>query len=153
MSYADLLRDPRWQRKRLEVFERADFTCQLCGDVETELQVHHLRYIRGRRPWEYPLDDLACLCRPCHERQPRTQAGLEQVGDIMRRVLSDAAALARQLGRHSREWQRILDRFGITDTYNPRVCIVCHEAERIDLTRCAECRALRPLPPADRGAA
>jgi hypothetical protein len=28
------LRDPRWQKKRLEVFELAAFKCELCNDTE-----------------------------------------------------------------------------------------------------------------------
>jgi hypothetical protein len=140
MTYADLLRDPRWQRKRLEVMARADFTCELCGADWKTLNVHHLRYVRGRMPWDYPDEDLCCLCEPCHAAQPRTAKGLERVGGILPRVLADAAALARRLGRHSREWQAILDRFGVMDRYNPLVCIVCHAAPRVDLTRCADCR-------------
>lgn len=148
MTYADLLKDPRWQRRRLQVFNRADFTCELCGDTTTELQVHHLRYVQGRMPWEYPLADLCCLCRPCHEAQPRTSRELERVGDILPRVLANAAAVARRIGRHSRQWQAILDRFGVVDSYDARVCIVCHAAPRVDLTRCVDCRALAPVPPA-----
>lgn len=69
MSYADLLRDPRWQRKRLEVMQRADFACELCLDNTTTLNVHHARYVQGRKPWEYDMADLVCLCAPCHERE------------------------------------------------------------------------------------
>jgi hypothetical protein len=145
MTYADLLKDPRWQRKRLEVFQRAEWSCELCGDETTTLQVHHLRYVNGHKPWEYPLSDLASLCEPCHAAQPRTRKGLERVGNILPRVLADAAGIARRLGRHSRQWQAILDKFGIADTYNPDVCVTCWSAPRADLTRCAECRALSPL--------
>jgi hypothetical protein len=67
-TYYDLLRDPRWQRKRLEIMERADFTCEDCGDDSTTLNVHHGYYEKGLAPWEYPNESLHCLCEPCHER-------------------------------------------------------------------------------------
>lgn len=66
-NYSDLLRDPRWQRKRLEVLNRDNFTCIICGDDKNELQIHHL-YYDGRNPWEYELDALETLCRKCHEK-------------------------------------------------------------------------------------
>lgn len=150
MTYADLLKDPRWQKKRLEVFQAAYFTCELCGDERTTLHVHHLRYRRGRMPWEYPLADLLCLCETCHRAQhPEKRGELTKVGAVVPAVLANAAAIARRVGRYSRHWQAILDRFGVRDEYRERVCIVCWAAERVDLTRCTDCRALRPLKPSD----
>lgn len=67
MSYADLLKDPRWQRKRLEVLEAADWTCSHCAETSRTLHVHHMRYIGGKAPWEYDPADLAVLCDSCHE--------------------------------------------------------------------------------------
>lgn len=67
-SYGELLNDPRWQRKRLEVFQRDSFSCQLCGDTETELQVHHKKYINGRLPWDYEPTELITLCVHCHKK-------------------------------------------------------------------------------------
>lgn len=32
MTYSQKLRDPRWQKKRLEILERDSFTCQHCHD-------------------------------------------------------------------------------------------------------------------------
>lgn len=66
-SYAAKLRDPRWQKKRLEVLERAGWACEMCGDHETTLHVHHKQYLKGREPWEYDADQLAALCEFCHE--------------------------------------------------------------------------------------
>ena len=64
MSYSDKLKDPRWQKKRLEVLNRDNFTCKLCGDSETELHIHHVEY-KGE-PWEQDLDKLDTLCKHCH---------------------------------------------------------------------------------------
>lgn len=75
LDYATLLRDPRWQRRRLEIFSRDGWACVACGAADRPLQVHHLRYDASRFPWEYPESWLRTLCEPCHGRrhilQPR----------------------------------------------------------------------------------
>lgn len=65
--YREQLKDPRWQKKRLEVFMRDNFSCVKCKDETTELHVDHLYYVKGASPWEVPMDALQALCRPCHE--------------------------------------------------------------------------------------
>lgn len=65
-SYAVKLGDPRWQKKRLRIFERDDWACRRCSATDRQLQVHHLRYERGREPWEYPDETLETLCDECH---------------------------------------------------------------------------------------
>jgi len=65
MRYSDKLRDPRWQKKRLEVMQRDDFTCLACGDKTTTLNVHH-KYYSGN-PWEADMDGLETLCETCHK--------------------------------------------------------------------------------------
>ena len=62
-----MLRDPRWQKARLDKMQRAGFACERCGDKETTLNVHHKNYKRDHAPWEYELSNFVCLCRPCHE--------------------------------------------------------------------------------------
>lgn len=65
-TYAEKLLDPRWQRKRLERLNASDFACDLCGDKTVTLHVHHRRYIKGRQPWEYAIEELQTLCKECH---------------------------------------------------------------------------------------
>src|SRR5579863_2580409 len=65
--YSEKLKDPRWQKKRLLIFERDNFTCQDCGSTKKPLNVHHLRYVAGKNPWEYNDDDLETLCEECHK--------------------------------------------------------------------------------------
>ena len=65
-AYSDKLKDPRWQKKRLDVLERAGWKCECCGDDKETLQVHHLIYSKGE-PWDAPDETLECLCEPCHE--------------------------------------------------------------------------------------
>ena len=64
-KYKEFLKDGRWQRKRLEIMQRDDFKCKQCG-ATNDLQVHHLRYFNGRKPWEYSNEDLVTLCGKCH---------------------------------------------------------------------------------------
>lgn len=64
--YSDLLRDPRWQRKRLEVLNRENFRCQECYATDRTLHVHHVVYRRDALPWEYSSDELVVLCEECH---------------------------------------------------------------------------------------
>jgi hypothetical protein len=66
-SYADKLKDPRWQKKRLEIMKRDKWTCKKCGDTETTLNVHHLKYENGNDPWEYENKDLITICEDCHK--------------------------------------------------------------------------------------
>lgn len=65
MKYWQKLKDPRWQRKRLEVLERDEFKCVVCEDDMNTLHVHHRRYCKD--PWDSPLEDLETLCERCHE--------------------------------------------------------------------------------------
>ena len=65
-NYSELLKDPHWQKKRLEIFERDKWTCQLCGDKETTLHVHHKKYIKDKNPWEINNKYLITLCEDCH---------------------------------------------------------------------------------------
>ena len=67
-QYWQKLQDPRWQRKRLEILNRAEFCCESCGDSQSQLQVHHGYYEKGKEPWEYEDDTLSCLCDRCHEK-------------------------------------------------------------------------------------
>src|SRR5262249_6331550 len=68
-AYRGLLRDPRWQRRRLEIFARDGWRCQHCGATHRELQVHHLAYLPAAAnvaPWDYPARLLVTLCHVCH---------------------------------------------------------------------------------------
>ncbi len=73
-SYAELLKDPRWQKKRLEVFERDKWKCVLCEcsiNDEKTFHVHHWWYDRGVLPWDYIDGCYSTLCEPCHEKVTR----------------------------------------------------------------------------------
>lgn len=67
MTYKEQLLDPRWQRRRLEILQRDDFTCRKCLSKDKTLHVHHTEYINGRMAWEYDNSYLKTLCADCHE--------------------------------------------------------------------------------------
>jgi hypothetical protein len=64
MTYAQKLKDPRWQKRRLHILEQRGWKCERCRDDKTTLHVHHKKY-RGQ-PWEALDNDLEVLCEPCH---------------------------------------------------------------------------------------
>jgi len=66
-TYSDKLKDPRWQKKRLEIMQRDGFACQECHADDVHLNVHHSYYVSGRWPWNYPDWGLRTLCEACHE--------------------------------------------------------------------------------------
>jgi hypothetical protein len=65
-EYWEKLKDPRWQRKRLEVMEESCFTCHNCQASDTTLHIHHDYYKKNADPWEYETYELRCLCEECH---------------------------------------------------------------------------------------
>ena len=67
MSYQTDLQDVRWQRKRLEIFQRDDFQCVRCGDTDKPVVVHHRSY--HGHPWECPDFDLETLCQDDHGKE------------------------------------------------------------------------------------
>lgn len=65
--YFEKLKDPRWQRKRLEIMERDRFACRHCKSTEDTLNVHHRVYKKGKQPWECEDHLLITLCEDCHQ--------------------------------------------------------------------------------------
>lgn len=68
MRYTDKLLDPRWQKKRLEIFQRDGFKCRSCKSQRRTLNVHHRWYLNGAEPWDYESEALLTLCDECHQR-------------------------------------------------------------------------------------
>lgn len=70
-TYTEKLLDKRWQKRRLEIFERDEWICQCCFDNDpsnnTTLHAHHRYYLRKKEPWEYDNDALMTVCDPCHK--------------------------------------------------------------------------------------
>ena len=93
MAYKEKLKDPRWQKKRLEVFKRDGWKCTECGREDLELHLHHEEYFNGE-PWDVPEDFLKTLCHVCHscvsmgidfsdfKNGLRSKYNFEQIGKI-----------------------------------------------------------------------
>lgn len=67
-NYAEKLKSPKWQKKRLEILQRDKFECQSCFDTEKSLQIHHF-YYDNCDPWEYDNSCLITLCEDCHKKE------------------------------------------------------------------------------------
>ena len=65
VSYYEKLKDPRWQKKRLEIMARDKFNCLSCGDDESTFHVHHGVY-NTDDPWDAADYKLITLCEACH---------------------------------------------------------------------------------------
>lgn len=63
-NYSEKLKHPSWQKKRLQIFERDNFTCQNCKSTDQQLQVHHILY--SKNPIETLDEYLITLCENCH---------------------------------------------------------------------------------------
>ncbi|NHJ85057.1 MAG: HNH endonuclease [Asgard group archaeon] len=68
MNYIEKLKHPKWQEKRLRIFERDNFKCKICGENDQELHVHHKSYNNNSfDPWDVSNDDLITVCDDCHK--------------------------------------------------------------------------------------
>lgn len=72
MTYEEELKDVRWLLKRIEIYTRDNFRCHLCGGTY-DLQVHHIRYKKNCRPWEYDNSNLITLCGNCHDKSHHSE--------------------------------------------------------------------------------
>jgi hypothetical protein len=66
MQYFEKLKDPRWQKKRLKIFERDGWACNECAAKKFTLHVHHIEYTCCD-PWDEPDKNLITLCENCHD--------------------------------------------------------------------------------------
>lgn len=64
--YSELLKDPKWQKKRLDIFNRDGWACRECDAKDQTLHVHHKQYTYGKPPWETSDEYLITLCESCH---------------------------------------------------------------------------------------
>ena len=77
MTYSEKLKDPRWQKKRLEILQRDEFMCQLCQDTESTLVIHHYKY--SGEPWEVEDKYLMTLCESCHESEHKNMKACKEM--------------------------------------------------------------------------
>ena len=85
-----MLKDPRWQKKRLEVMQRDGFRCQHCLSEDKELQVHHAVYHKNYKPWEYENKELITLCRRCHEIETEEKAKSYEIFKELKTIFEES---------------------------------------------------------------
>ena len=88
-SYSEKLKDPRWQKKRLEIFERDNWACFDCGDETATLHVHHLEYIKEKNPWDYNNEFLITLCENCHKTETEKNILHKYIQKTIRKTIND----------------------------------------------------------------
>lgn len=71
-------KDPRWQKRRLEIMSLYSFRCAHCDAGDKTLNVHHKIYRKGRDPWDYDDHELQCLCEDCHEESHKLHKSLKE---------------------------------------------------------------------------
>lgn len=83
-DYSKKLKDPRWQKKRLEILNRDKFRCFLCDRKDLTLYVHHVRYT-AKDPWDEDSKNLITLCENCHEyEQQNLDDHFKEFGDFVK---------------------------------------------------------------------
>ena len=87
-EFQEQIKHPKWQKRRLEIMQRDGFACQICGDEETTLHVHHLRYVPNRAYWDYEDWELITLCESCHKNEHSTDDLLECIERLKRRGIT-----------------------------------------------------------------
>jgi len=92
-DYKWYLKDSRWIVLAKYVKKR-DGVCQYCGN-DSNLNAHHLRYISGRMPWDYPEDYLITLCKGCHEKEHKEQKELTRMYNNMKLILKSSEIMSK----------------------------------------------------------
>lgn len=82
-TYAEKLKDPRWQKKRLQIMNRDGFKCQKCFNDQRTLHVHHKKYEQGLEPWEYDTELLITLCESCHEGEGLMKGASNELVEVL----------------------------------------------------------------------
>ena len=110
-TYEKKLADPRWQKKRLEIFNRDNWKCQHCGNATLQLEIHHTEYFEKKEPWEYPADMLITVCHGCHKEE---MVRFKHEQYLLRSLTStgflanDILALATMLRTHNRFREQLI---------------------------------------------
>ena len=136
-EYAAKLRDPRWQKMRLDVMNRDLFMCQGCLDTTKTLNVHHTKYLPGKKPWEYELVSLVTLCEDCHKGEPEFyKESLEELCNVIRekRYTGSQLNMLQQVFHVINERNVHVDVMFIMDVFNNPNAIAAAKLE-IDISR------------------
>jgi hypothetical protein len=64
-SYEDLLKKPEWLEFSQRIKASRGNKCEWC-ESKKDIQVHHLGYREGIKPWDYEDHEVMVMCEPCH---------------------------------------------------------------------------------------
>ena len=64
---------------RQGVFERDNYTCQLCGLRGTYLEPHHIKRWAEHKKLRYDIDNGITLCKPCHIKTRGKEKEFEEI--------------------------------------------------------------------------
>lgn len=103
MTYSEKLKDPRWQKKRLEILNRDEFECRCCFNNTEELHVHHIKY--SSDPWDSVDEDLITLCKGCHIEVEKAKKIFKQaesffLNELKPKNFIETARIVRTIYRH-----------------------------------------------------
>lgn len=116
-TYAEKLRDSRWQEMRLEVMRRDRFLCQRCfDDTHKMLSVHHTYYTKWTDPWDYPPESLTTVCDDCHK-----------TAEVERQKLAKLAGIASAAGIGEELCVFIRSRLAMINNTGDRIPVASHE--------------------------
>jgi hypothetical protein len=104
MTYSEKLKDPRWQKLRLQILDRDLWSCINCQATEITLHVHHLVYTKGAEPWDYPPEELVTLCETCHRAEFEGRPGAE--AEFLR-TIRQKGFMVDDIVRISRSFQKL----------------------------------------------
>ena len=74
-EYEKYLSHPKWQKYREKILAKHKYKCDVYGCKQNDLEVHHKKYEKDRKPWEYPEDNFMVLCS-VHHQQAHSPRGL-----------------------------------------------------------------------------
>lgn len=68
-EHTKIRQSPKYAQWRLSVYERNNFTCQMCGDDKGgNLQAHHIATFGNNKKLIFTLWNGITLCKECHEK-------------------------------------------------------------------------------------
>ena len=69
VSLSNKLDKKEWDKIRHEVYQEADYTCEICGQINETLYAHERWVFRktSRTTGLQRLAGLVCLCKTCHD--------------------------------------------------------------------------------------
>ena len=97
-----------WDRIRKRVYERDNYTCQGCGETDTELHAHHI--VPKSDGGSDRMDNLLTLCKPCHERIHGYQIGETDQQREIRKQEQEIEQLTQEIEGKAERWRAFFRR-------------------------------------------